>query len=41
MEICSGTYPETEVLKLICPYCKQTFETYDKIKKHIVIHIMR
>jgi uncharacterized Zn-finger protein len=41
MEICSGTDPKPEVLKLICPYCEQTFETYDKIKKHIVIPIMR
>ena len=41
MEICSGTDPEPEVLKLSCPYCQQTFETYDKIEKHIGIHIMR
>ena len=40
-KICSGTDPEPEVLKLICPYCQQTFETYDKIEKHIGIHIMR
>ena len=40
VEISSGTDPEPKVLKLICPYCQQTFETYDKIKKHIGIHIM-
>ena len=40
MEICSGTDPEPEVLKLICPKCQQTFETSDKIEKHIGIHIM-
>ena len=26
--------------KQICPFCHQTFEKYDKIKKHIGIHIM-
>ena len=41
MEICSGTDPEPEVLKLICPYCQQTFDIYDKIENHIGIHIMR
>ena len=41
IEICLGTDQEHEVLKLICPYCQQTFETYDKIEKHIGIHIMR
>ena len=28
MEICSGTDPELEVLKLICPHCQQTFDIY-------------
>ena len=41
VEISSGTDTEPKVLKLICPYCQQTFETYDKIEKHIEIHIMR
>ena len=41
MEICSGTDPEPDVLKLICPYCYQTFETYDRNKNHIGTHIMR
>ena len=41
MEICSGTDPEPVVLKLIGPYGQKTFETYDKIKKPIGIHIMR
>ena len=41
MEICSGTDPEREVLKLTCPYCQQTFETHDKIGKHIQIYILR
>ena len=41
MEICSGTDPEPEVLKLIRPYCQQNFETADGIEKHIGIHIMR
>ena len=41
MEICSGTDPEREVLKLTCPYCQQTFETHDKIGKHIKIYILR
>ena len=41
MEVWSGTDPEPEVLKMIWPYCKQTFETYDKIEKPITIHIMR
>ena len=41
MEICSGTDTEPEVLKLICPHCQQTFETYDRIKNHIWIRIMR
>ena len=41
MEICSGTDPKPEVLKLICPYCQKTIETYDKIEKPIGIHIMR
>ena len=40
MEISSGTDPEPEVLKLICPYDQKTFKTYDKIKKPIGIHIM-
>ena len=31
MEICSGTDPDPEVLKLIWPYGQKTFETYDKI----------
>ena len=38
MEICSGTDTEPEVLKLMCPYCQQNFETAEK---HIGIHIMR
>ena len=29
MEICSGTDPAPEVLKPICPYCQQIFETTD------------
>ena len=41
MEICSGTDPKPKVLKLIGPYCQPTFETYDKIEKHIWIHFMR
>ena len=41
MEICSRADPEPKVLQLICPCCKQTFETYYKIEKHIGIHIMR
>ena len=41
MEICPGTNPEPNVLNFIHPYCEQTFETYDKIKSHIGIHIMR
>ena len=41
MEVCSGTDQEPEVLKLICPYCQQTFDMYDKIENHIGIHIMR
>ena len=41
LDICSGTEPEPEMMKLICPYCQQTFETNDKIEKHIGIHIMR
>ena len=41
MEICSGTDAEPEVLNLSCPYCQQTFETYEKIEKRIGIHIMR
>ena len=40
VEISSGTYTEPMVLKLICPYCQQTFETYDNIEKYIGIHIM-
>ena len=28
-------------LKVNCPYCEQTYKTYDKIKNHIGIHIMR
>ena len=32
MEICSGTDPKPEVLKLICPYCQQTFDKYDKLR---------
>ena len=34
MEICSGTDPEPEVLKLIRPYCQKTFETYDIGEAH-------
>ena len=41
MEIFSGTDPEPGVLKMSCPYCQQTFETYDKVEKNIGIHIMR
>ena len=41
MEICSGTDPGPEVQKLVCPYCQQTFNIYDKIKNHIRIHITR
>ena len=41
MEICLGTDPEHEVLKLICLYCQKTFEKYHKILKHIGIHIIR
>ena len=41
MEICSGTDAKPEVLKLICPNCQPTFETYDKIEKHIQSHAMR
>ena len=41
VEICSGTDTEPEVLKLICPNSQKTFETYDKIEKHIGIHTMR
>ena len=41
MEICSGTDQEPEVQKLICPYCQQTFNIYDKIDNHIRIHIKR
>ena len=41
MEICSGTDQEPEVLKLICPFCQKTFETFDKLEKPIGIHIMR
>ena len=40
-KICSGTDPETEVLKMIRPYCQQYFETADGIEKHNGIHIMR
>ena len=40
MEICSGTDPEPEVLKLIRPYCQQNFETTDGIEKHIRVNIM-
>jgi hypothetical protein len=40
MEICSGTDPELEVLKPICPYCQQTFDIYDKIENYIGIQIM-
>ena len=40
MEIYSGTDPEPGVLKLICPYCQQTFETYEKIERHLGIHII-
>ena len=40
VEISSGTDTEPMVLKLICPYCQQTFETHDKIEKHFGIHIM-
>ena len=40
MEIYSGTDTELGMLKLICPYCQQTFETYDKIKRHLGIHII-
>ena len=38
MEICFGTDAEPEVLKLICPYCPQIFETTDAIEEHIGIH---
>ena len=41
MEICSGTDQEPEVQKLICPYCQQTFDIYEKIENHIGIHITR
>ena len=41
MDICSGTDQKRDVMKLIGPYCQQTFETNDKIKKHIGIHIVR
>ena len=40
MEICSGTDPELNVLKPICPYCQQTFEIYDKLENYIGIQIM-
>ena len=40
VEISSGRDTEPKVLKLICPYCQQTFGTYDKIEKHIGNHIM-
>ena len=35
MEICLGTDPEPEVLKLTCPYYQQTFETHNKTQNHI------
>ena len=41
MEIFRGTDPKPNVLKLICPYCQPTIETYDKIEKHIKIHFKR
>ena len=40
MEICPGTDPELDVLKLICPYCQQTFDIYDNIENYIGIQIM-
>ena len=41
MEICSGTDPEPEVMKLIGLNCQQTFEINDKIENHIKINIMK
>ena len=41
MEICWGTDLKPEVLKLTCPYCQPTFETYENIEKHIQIQFMR
>ena len=41
MEICSGTDPELEVLKLIFSYCQETFDIYDQIENYIGIQIMR
>ena len=38
MESCLGTDTEPEVLKPICPYCHQIFETTDEIEDHIGIH---
>ena len=41
IEICSGTYPEPEMMKLNGLNCQQAFEIYDKIENHIGFHIMR
>ena len=41
MAICSGTGAKPEVLKLVCPYCQPTFETYDKLDKQIQTHVMK
>ena len=40
MEICSGTDPELDMLKLVRPYCQQTFDIYDKIENYIGIQIV-